>query len=216
MSARSSVRRLAALAAALAAVACSTRHKPEADPARIAALMQAIDKNSPAPGGAPVCTPAQLVDGATLTQVTLLKLAKLPANPGPEREDWINPAELDSPAARELLDPATDDTTRRQAAYELLSAPFFVVYRVDLVDAPMALKIKELKRGLVGLRVLRFSRSGEIECVKVLQIQNTLEVSDDAILHSNLAVIDPKIAELLRADLRGQLLKHVQALGAPE
>lgn len=215
MSVRSFVRDLG-IAAGLFAPACSTSHKPEADPERLVPIMQAIDKHTPAPGGAPTCTPDQMIDGATLTQVTLLKLAKEPANPGPERDDWINPAELDSPAARELIDPAVDETTKRQAAYELLSAPFFLVYRIDLVDAPMALKIKELKRGVVGLRVLRFDKKGDIACVKVMIIQNTLEKSDEAILKSNLAVIDPKVAEELRSDLRDQLLKHVHALGRPD
>jgi hypothetical protein len=215
MSARSFARDLG-IAASVLAAACSTTHKPEADPARLVPIMKAMDKNTPAPGGAPVCKPDQMVGGATMTQVTLLKIAKEPANPGPEREDWINPAELDSPAARELIDPATSETTKRQAAYELLSAPFFVVYRVDIVDAPMAIGVKDLKRGTLGARVLRFSRTGAIECVKVLAFQNSLEKSDWAILKSNLPTIDPKVAEALRDDLRDQLLKHIPPLGRPE
>jgi hypothetical protein len=203
------------LAGCLATTACSTTHKPEADPDRLTKLMKAMDKNTPAPGGAPDCTPEQMIGGATLTQVTLLKIAHEPANPGPEREDWINPAELDSPAARELIDPAVDDTTRRQAAYELLSAPFFLVYRIDLVDAPMAIGIKDLKRGTIGARALRFDRHGDIVCLKVLTFQNTLARSDWAIVKSNLAVMDPKIVAALRDDLRDQLFKHVQGLGRP-
>ena len=217
MSARSSVRDGATVAALCACVAaCSTTHKPEADPARLVPIMKAMDKNTPTPGGAPNCTPDQMIGGATMTQVTLLKISGEPANPGPEREDWINPAELDSPAARELIDPATDETTRRQAAYELLSAPFFLVYRIDIVDAPMALGIKDLKRGTVGSRVLRFDTQGDIVCVKVMNFQNSLAKSDWAILKSNLAVMDPKIAAELRTDLHEQMLKHVRALGRPE
>jgi len=212
MSARSFVRDLA-IAASLLAAACSTGHKPEADPARLVPIMKAMDKNTPAPAGAPVCKPEQLVGGATMTQVTLLKIGKEPANEGPEREDWINPAELDSPAARELIDPAVDDTTKRQAAFELLSAPFFVVYRIDIVDAPMAIGVKDLKRGTVGARVLRYSPKGDIECVTVLTYQNSLEKSDWAILKSNLPTIDPKVAAALRDDLRDQLLKHIPPLG---
>lgn len=213
MSARSSVRDLAIAAAALA-TACTT-HKPEADPKRLVPIMKAMDKNTPAPGGAPVCKPEQMVGGATMTQVTLLKISGDPANPGPEREDWINPPELDVPAARELIDPAASETTKRQAAYELLSAPFFLVYRIDIVDAPMALGVKDLKRGTVGSRVLRFDRKGDIECVKVLTFQSSREKSDWAILKSNLPAIDPKVAEALRDDLRDQLLRHVAALGRP-
>jgi hypothetical protein len=215
MLARSFVRDLGIAACALAA-ACSTNHKPEADPKRLVPIMKAMDKNTPAPGGAPVCKPEQMVGGATMTQVTLLKIAQEPANPGPEREDWINPPELDVPAARELIDPNVDETTKRQAAYELLSAPFFLVYRIDIVDAPMAIGVKDLKRGTVGSRVLRFSRKGDIECVKVLTFQNTQEKSDWAILKSNLPVIDPKVAEALRVDLHDELLRYVPALGRPE
>jgi len=215
MSVRSFARDLG-IAGSLLATGCSTQHKPEADPARLVSLMQTMDKHTPAPGGAPTCTPEQMIGGATMTQVSLLKIAKEPANAGPERDDWINPAELDSPAARELIDPAADETTKRQAAYELLSAPFYLVYRVDLVDAPMALKIKELKRGTVSLRAVRFDKKGNVACVKVMIVLNNLEVSDNAILKSNLVVMDPKVSEELRNDLRDQLLKHVAALGRPD
>jgi hypothetical protein len=204
------------LVALAALAACSTSHKPEADPARLVPIMKAIDKNTPTPGAAPNCTPAQLVGGATMTQVTLLQIGHDTANPGPEREPWINPPELDVPAARELIDPATDETTRRQAAYELLSAPFFLVYRVDIVDAPMAIGVKDLKRGIVGLRALRYSRKGDIECVKVIVIAQSIDKSDWAIVKSNLPAMDPKISEALREDLRAVLLRTVAALGRPD
>jgi len=215
MSARSFVPNLGIALAALA-TACTATHKPEADPDRLTPIMAAMDKNTPAPGAAPVCTPDQMIGGATMTQVTLLKIAHEPANIGPSRDDWINPAELDSPAARELIDPNIDETTKRQAAYELLSAPFYLVYRIDIVDAPMAIGVKDLKRGTVGARVFRFDRKGDIVCAKVLTFQNTLAKSDWAILKSNLAVMDPKISEALRDDLRSELLRHVQALGRPD
>jgi hypothetical protein len=205
-----------ALSGLVALAACSTTHKPEADPKRLVPIMQAIDKNTPAPGGAPDCEPEQMMGGATMTMVTALKLGGVEANAGPTREDWINPAELDSPAARELVDAATSETTKRQAAYELLSAPFFLIYRVDLVDAPMAMGVKDLKRGAVFTRVLRYDREGKIECVRVMSFQQTLEKSDWAILKSNLPTIDPKVRDVLRDDLREQLLKHVAALGRPK
>ena len=50
----------------------------------------------------------------------------------------------------------------------------------------------------------------------MLTFQNSQEKSDWAILKSNLPVIDPKVAEALRDDLRAQLLRHVPALGRPE
>lgn len=219
MSARSSAPDLVtglALGLAAVAAACNTSHKPEADPERLVPLMKTIDKNTPTPGAAPTCTPDQMVGGATMTQVTMLKLEREPANPGAEREDWINPPELDSPAARELIDPATDETTRRQAAYELLSAPFYLIYRVDIVDAPMAIGVKDLKRGTVGMRVLRYDREGVLTCIKVMNFQNSLAKSDWAILKSNLAVMDPKVSAALRDDLHSELLKHVRALGRPD
>jgi hypothetical protein len=202
--------------ACVAAAACSTSRKPEADPARVAAIMKAMDKNTPSPGDVPDCTPANLIGGATVTEVTMLKIAGVPPAVGTEREDWINPVELDSPAARELIDPSIDDTTRRQAAYELLSAPFFLVYRIDLVDAPMAVGIRELQRGTIGMRALRYDRRGNIVCAKVLTFQNTLAKSNWAILKSNLTVMDPKVSAALRDDLRGQLLKYVAAMGRPD
>ena len=214
MLARSFVRDLAPALAAIAC-ACNSNHKPEADPARLVPLVKTIDKNTPTPGAAPDCTPDQMIGGATMTQVSLLKIEGEPANPGPEREDWINPTELDSPAVREVIDPATDETTRRQAAYELLSAPFYLIYRIDIVDAPMAIGVKDLKRGTVGARVLRYDREGERVCIKVLTFQNSLAKSDWAILKSNLAVMDPKVSAALRDDLRSELIKHVRALGRP-
>src|SRR6185436_17880007 len=190
-----------------------SQHKPEANPERLKPILKAMDHNTPTPGGAPTCRGDQMIGGATMTQVTLLKIAGEPANPGPEREDWINPAELDSPAARELIDPGLDESTRWQAAYELLGAPFYLVYRIDLVDAPMALGVKDLKRGTIGARALRYDRNGNIVCLRLLQFQSSRDKSDWAILKSNLPVMDPKIAEALRADLRDQLLRRVAALG---
>ncbi|HET9624854.1 MAG TPA: hypothetical protein VFP84_25980 [Kofleriaceae bacterium] len=216
MSARSSARSAALAAAWLAAAACASKHKPEADPQRLVPIMQAIDKNTPAPGGAPDCEPEQMIGGATMTMLTALKIGHEEPDAGPTRELWINPPELDSPAARELIDPSTDDDTKRHAAYELLSAPFYLVYRVDLVDAPMAIGIKDLKRGTVSTRVLRYDREGKIECVRVMVFQQTLEKSDWAILKSNLPTIDPKVRDVLRDDLRDLMLKNVAALGRPK
>jgi hypothetical protein len=216
MSARSFAHDLGVIAAPLAcfaAAACSTDHKPEADPARVAAIMKTIDRNTPGPGDVPDCKPADMIGGATMTQLTMLKIGGIPATPGAERDDWINPAELDSPAARELLDPAVPEITKRQAAYELLSAPFYLVYRVDLVEAPMAMGIKDLRRGVVSMRALRYDRQGKSVCGKFVTFQQTLAKSDWAIVKSDLAVMDPKVAKVLRDDLHEVMLKHVAALG---
>jgi hypothetical protein len=200
----------------LAASACSTAHKPEADPKRIIDLLKTIDHNVPGPGGAPDCKPDDLIGGASMTMLTLDRITGSPPNPGPTREDWINPPELDSPAARELIDDKADDLVKRQATYELLSAPFYLIFAVDLVDAPMANGIKDLKRGMVATRALRFDRNGAPVCIKVMEFQQSLEKSDWAILKSNLPTIDPKVRSVLREDLRSLMLKHVAALGRPD
>jgi hypothetical protein len=214
MLARSFVRDAGLLVAVLSlGAACDSSHKPEADPARVQTLAKAMDKNSPGIGVGRPCLPEELVGGATMTQLALLKLADNHINPGPEREPWTNPPELDSPAVHEILDENVDETTKRQAAYELLSAPFFVVYRADLVDAPMAIKVKELKRGTVGYRVIRYNQKGGLDCDNVLMVQNSKGKSDEAIVKSNLAVMDPEVSAGLRDDLKAELLKRVAALG---
>jgi len=210
------MRDLGALACIAAAAACNNNHKPEADPARITALMKKAEKNGPSIGDVRECKPNEMIGGATMTQLTLVKLADVPPTPGAERDAWINPAELDSPAARELLDPKADDTTKRQAAYELLSAPFILVYRIELVDAPMAIGLKDIRRGTVSMRALRFDRDGNSVCGKVVTYQQSLAKSDWAIVKSNLAVMDPKVSKVLRDDLHDLLLKHVAALGRPD
>jgi hypothetical protein len=204
------------LAVLTAATGCPGSHKPEADPERLVTLTKAMDKNTPVPGGAPTCKPEQLIGGATMTQVTLLKIAGEPANPGPTRDDWINPPELDSPAARELIDPSLDDTTKRQAAFELLSAPFFLVYRIDIVTAPLALGVKDPKRGFISARVLRFDLQGNIVCLRVLPFEQSLDKSNWAIVKTNLPTVDPKVAAVLRDDLRDVYLRSVAALGRPD
>jgi len=209
------MRDLGVLACIAAAAACNNNHKPEADPARITALMKKAEKNGPSIGDVRECKPNEMIGGATMTQLTLVKLADVPPTPGAERDDWINPAELDSPAARELIDPKADDTTKRQAAYELLSAPFYLVYRVDVVAAPMAIGIKDLRRGLVNMTAVRYDRQGTCECATPVSIQNTLDKTDWSIAKSNLAVMDPKVSAVLRDDLHAQMLKHVAALGRP-
>ena len=80
----------------------------------------------------------------------------------------------------------------------------------------MALGVKDLKRGSVATRVLRYDREGNIQCVKVMEIHQSLDKSDWAILKSNLPTIDPKVRDVLRDDLREQLLKNVAALGRPK
>lgn len=222
MSERSS-RRDAWLALACAAAvvggagACkkkSAPKKPEADPAEVTKLAAKMLRNVPTPAAARECTDADFEGGMTLTwrTLTLLGGSKPPARP--EDEDWINPAALDAPAARTLLEPPSD-TLARQAAAELLSAPFWVVYKVDYVNAPMALGVKELKRGTVGTRIIRYEKSGVPGCVLVWFFQNDEKISDDAIAVSDKAAIDPAVAKILRDDLVEQFIKLAPRPKAP-
>ena len=126
----------------------------------------------------------------------------------------INPAGLESPAIHDLL--GTDETARRRAAASLLAAPAWVVYKVDLVNAPMALGIKELKIGTIGARAIRFNTKTALpECVEIFYFQNDQQKSDYAISKSDRAIIDPAIAKMLRDDLAAQYLTHAPKAPAP-
>jgi hypothetical protein len=163
------------------------------------------------------CDGKDVVGGATFTATTFFQIAdsKFDASK-PEYQEYVNPAELDSPAARTLVDAKASDKQKRQAAAELLSAPFYLVYHVDLVNAPMALEIKELKRGTVGARAVRFDKAGNAQCVRVFYWQNDKALNDAAIAKSTKAVIDPAVAKELRDDLRVQMLKRIPSLTLPQ
>src|ERR1700733_11423460 len=152
-SARSFMRSVAI--AACAVVACHST--PEADPGKVVALAKEMIAHVPAPAGVRNCKPDELV-GTSLTQLTLLKIAKATINTDTIHAEWINPPQLDAPAARVLADPNSDPTAARQAAAELLAAPFYVVYRVDSVNAPIAVEVKDPKIGTVGARAIRYDK----------------------------------------------------------
>ena len=203
MSGRSSRRSLVLLV-----IACCGKSAPEADPGKITKLASKMMREVPTPAATRECTPADLTGGTTMTFRTLTLLAGgLPAVNKPEEADWINPAELDAPAARVLATPASSERAARQAAAQLLAAPFFVVYKVDLVNAPMALGVKELKTGNVGTRVIRYEKTGLPSCVQVFVFENDHAVSDAAIEKSDQANMDPAISKLLRDDLAVQYIK---------
>ncbi|HLL20893.1 MAG TPA: hypothetical protein VK427_02130, partial [Kofleriaceae bacterium] len=159
---------LCSLGLVLIAAACSSNKGklPEADPAALAPVLAEMVKTFPGPG-MKECDGSAVVGGATMTATTFFKLAKYKFDLGkPEYQEYVNPGELDSPAARTLADDRASEKDKRQAAAELLRAPFFLVYHVDLVNAPMALEIKELKRGTVGARAMRFDKHGRADCVR--------------------------------------------------
>jgi hypothetical protein len=213
MSARSFALELVALAAALGACA-KTAKRPEADPAKVEALATAMINNTPMPAAVPACTPASFAAAVPMTQRTVLQLAKMPISAEPERADWINPTEIDAPSARLLVDSA-DTIVRRQAAAELLAAKSYMVYRVDMVNAPIALMVKELKRGGVGMRAIGYDKRGEPTCVTVFIVQQDKQKSEWAMDQSNKAFIDPKVAQVLRDDLKEQLLERVAEMTTP-
>jgi hypothetical protein len=218
MSAPSSPRELAPVLLALplilcGAVGCKPR-PPERDPAKFAAIGTAMIKNIPTLG-APECTGEQVIGGATLTMRTLLQITKTQYEELPERDEFVNPPELDVPAARVLVDPKASETDRRRAAAELAAAPFYLVYMIDHIDVPLALGVKELKRGFVGARALKYDKKGNLQCVRVFQWENDKQISDAAIAKCNKAAVPPDVSKSLRDDLRVQMLKRVAALGAP-
>ena len=176
--------------------------KPDADPAAAVALAAKLVNNVPNAGGVRVCTPEDYAPGGlTITHLSALRLAKLPISDTPEHKDWINPPELDAPAVRTLLDPAADPDAQRAAAGEMLAAPYLLVYRVENVNAPMALELKEPKRSTIGTRLIRYEQTGKPTCVQVFLFQSTKKVSDWAIDKSDMTLIDPKVSKVLRDDL---------------
>lgn len=199
---------MVALAAVAALGACHRRKI--GDPAHVTTRAAEIARDVPVPGGVRDCKPDELAGGVAMTERALMTLAKLPIGDAPELADWTNPPELDSQATRALLDPKSDERAIQSAAADWLLAPFYVVYRIDIVNAPMALGIKDLKIGTLGGRVFRYDRAGHPVCVVVFNVQNDKAVSDLAIKKSDRAMIDARIVNALREDLTHQYL-----IGAP-
>jgi hypothetical protein len=207
MWARSSRPSLLGCLAVVIACGKSTPAKPEANPDDVKAFASKAAHQIPTPAAVRDCTPADFTGGAPITFRALLSLAGEKLTDAPEEAAWINPPELDAPAVRTLLDTGAAPTAKREAAAALLAAPFYVVYKVDLVNAPMALGVKELKIGTVGTRIVRFEKSGAPSCVLVWMFQNDQTVSDAAIDKSDKPAIDPGIAKILREDLTAQFIK---------
>ena len=216
MSARSS-RRSCTLLVVAAAAACgkgSGPKKPEADPAVASKLAAKMTLEVPTPAATRDCTEKDFDGAMPVTWRSLTLLGKQKVASRPEDEAWINPPELDAPAIRTLLD-SKDTRAQRQAAAEFLAAPAVLAYKVDLVNAPMALGVKELKRGTVSTRIIRYEKTGVPGCVLVFHFQNDQKISDDAIAVSEKANIDPDVAKILRDDLTAQWIKQAPRPGQP-
>jgi hypothetical protein len=194
----------------LAGIACiaGCRHPREADPAAFRTIADRMATNVPAPMAVPNCKPDELA-GAPMTRRTLLQIDNHQLDAIPELSDWMNPIEFDAPAARVLADPATDESAKRRAAAEMLAAPSYLVYRLDMIAAPMALGVKDLKIGTIGGRVIRYDKTGNPVCVALFTFQNDKDKSDSAIARSRAATaIPPEIVKEMRDDLHEQYLVH--------
>lgn len=204
----------ASLIAAVVAAGCGGRAR-EADPARVTALFAKMFDNVPTPGGVPTCEYSQLTGGATVTRRTLSQLAGKPTGDQPETADYVNPSELDSPAARTLIDSA-DDGERRRAAAELLAAPFFLVYYNDAIDVPMALGHKDFNKAYGRARALRYDPTGRPVCFLHYVYANSPAKQQWAIEHSDRAQLSIEVRDEIRRDLRAQLLTRIANLARPE
>lgn len=172
----------------------------------------------PAPAAVPTCKPEELA-GMTMTRRTLLRIDHREPDKASELADWINPTELDAPAARVLVDATADETAKRRAAADMLLAPAYLIYRVDMVAAPMALGVRDLKIGTIGGRLIRYDKTGLPTCVVLFTFQDDKDKSDQAIARSRAAaVVDPAVAKAMRDDLHEQYLKHAPRplIAAPE
>jgi hypothetical protein len=216
---RSSPRNVALLAAALAAAGCSgskAKKAPEADPAVAKDLATRLLKAMPSPSQTRECTEADFKNVPTITYRSLLQLASWPA---PDTEatlkPWINPPQLDGPGVSTLLDATADEPARRRAAAQFeKSGKALLVYRVDMVNAPIALSVKHPIRGTVHTRTIRFD-NGVPTCVSLVSFQNDKEKSDWAIAMSTQSMIDPAVAKAMQDDLTEQYIKAAPGHAAP-
>src|SRR5690606_17570948 len=130
------------------------------DPEKIRALADRLLRVTPPLAGMRACTEADYENPA-MSLVTAIELAKETMPDRPEFERWVNPPEIDSPAFRTILE-SKDEPERRRAAHQLLNAKGYILYRVDMVNVPLALEVKELKRGAVGVRAVGFDQQGNV------------------------------------------------------
>jgi hypothetical protein len=189
-------------------VACGKKadmpKKPTADPAKVRALAAQMIHNTPAMAAVPSCKDTDFVAGSvTITSRSLELLAQEPVPKDPEHADWINPTELDAPAVKAIL----SDANPREAAAELLAAKTWMVYRIEMVNAPIALAVKELKIGTVGTMLIEYDNAGHPTCERPFYFQNDKAKSDWAIANSDHTVIPPEVVQAMRDDLHAQFLK---------
>ncbi len=207
----SSPRNVALLVATLAAAGCGNskaKKAPEADPAIAKDVATRLIQAMPSPSQTRECTDADVANVPSITYRSLLALAGRPTPPTEATlMPWLNPPQLDGPGVATLLDPNADATARRRAAAQFEAASkAVIVYRVDMVNAPLALSVKHPIRGTVHTRTIRFD-NGRPTCVMLVSFQNDKEKSDWAIARSNTAMIEPEVAKTMQDDLTEQYIK---------
>jgi hypothetical protein len=216
MSARSSAPELALVLLGVVSTACGGSKKADGDPEKVKELAGKFLKNIPMPAALPECTPADLTGTFPLTEMTAVKLAKMPMPKEVEFADWTNPSELDFPTAWVLADESSPAATKREAAGELLAGKGFVMYHIDLVDIPIAVGVKELKRGYAGYRAIRYDTKGKATCVQVFAVKNSKKVAEWAQDQVEKAsIVEPAVARAVQDDFRAQLKATIASLGLP-
>jgi hypothetical protein len=180
---------------------------PEADPEKIRALADRLLRIMPPLAGVRACVEADY-ELPAMSLVTAVELAKETMPDRPEFERWINPPEIDAPAFRTVLT-SKNETERRRAAAQLLAAKGYIVYRVDMVNVPLALEVKELKRGAVGVRAVGIDKADSVFCVRNFTVQNDKEKSEWAMKTTTLPTVDPMVAKALRDDLTFQIKERI-------
>lgn len=184
-------------------IACKAK-QPEADPAKVKALAHQLIANEPGMAAVRECKDADYANTIPVTWRTLKLLGGDPIGKENREADWINPAQLDAPAFRAVL-----EKNDRHAAAQLLGKnAAYLVHKVDVVNAPIALGIKELKIGSIGARAIRYERDGKPTCVTLVDFTNDRAKSDWAISVSDKTLIDPAVAKAMRDDLADQYVKH--------
>lgn len=215
MSARSSAPSWILVALATVPAGCGSKG-PDGDPKKVETLAASMLRNIPFPAAVKDCTDADFAGTYPLTERTVVKMSKQPIPPEPEYASWVNPSEVDFPSVFQLADDNAPESSKRKAAGELLAAKAFVMFHVDIVDIPIAVGIKELKRGYAGFRAIRYDHSGQATCVRVFVVKNSKKVAEwaqDQVEKS--ALVDPKVQTAVQDDFRVQYKATIASLGLP-
>jgi hypothetical protein len=187
--------------------ACKAK-QPEADPAKVKNLAHQLIANEPGMSAVRECKDADFANTIPMTWRSLRTIAGDPITKENREADWINPTQLDAPAIRTFLE-AKDTTQKRRAAATILAKnAAYLVHKVDVVNAPIALGIKELKIGSASARAIRYERNGKPTCVSLVDFTNDRAKSDWAISVSDKTLIDPAVAKAMRDDLAAQYVKR--------